>query len=399
MGRVFFCSIIKELSMENFIYYNPTRIYFGEGEIAQLKNAITKEAKVLLAYGGGSIKKNGVYDQVINALSGYDVVEFSGIEANPEYETCMKAVELIKQERIDFVLAVGGGSVIDAVKFIAAAVKFEGEPWDILAKQAKVEKALPFGTVLTLPATGSEMNSGSVISRRQLNKKLAFVNEKVFPVFSILDPKTTYTLPARQVANGVVDAFVHVMEQYLTYPQNAPLQDRFAEGILQTLIEEGEKVLNNPDDYSVRANIMWAATLALNTLISKGVKTDWATHMIGHELTAIYGLDHAQTLAIILPSIMTYKKDKKGQKLIQYAQRVWKANASLSDEHKISFAIDKTRAFFELMGNPTKISAYELSQDKFTEILENLKQNGMTKLGEHQDITLDDSKKILQMSY
>ncbi|WP_440651682.1 iron-containing alcohol dehydrogenase [Cysteiniphilum sp. 19S12-1] len=385
--------------MENFIYYNPTRIYFGQGQIAQLSHAIAKDQKVLLIYGGGSIKQNGVYDQVKKALADHQVTEFSGIEPNPEYETCLKAVELIKQNNIDFVLAVGGGSVIDATKFIVAAAKFKGDPWDILAKHADITEAVPFGCVLTLPATGSEMNSGSVISRRALNKKLAFMHEKVFPVFSILDPETTYTLPARQVANGVVDAFVHVMEQYLTYPQNAQLQDRFAEGILSTLIEEGEKVLTQPNDYDVRANIMWAATLALNTLIAQGVKTDWATHMIGHELTAFYGLDHAQTLAIILPSIMEYKKDKKQAKLIQYAERVWQVDKALDDETKVQIAIEKTRAFFEQMGNPTKISAYQLAQDKFDDIINNLKDNGLIALGEHADITPEDSLKILQMSY
>ena len=385
--------------MENFIYYNPTRIYFGQGQITQLKNAIAIDQKILLIYGGGSIKQNGVYDQVKAALADHQVTEFSGIEPNPEYETCLKAVELIKQNNIDFVLAVGGGSVIDATKFIVAAAKFKGNAWDILAKHADITDAVPFGCVLTLPATGSEMNSGSVISRRALNKKLAFMHEKVFPVFSILDPETTYTLPARQVANGVVDAFVHVMEQYLTYPQNAQLQDRFAEGILSTLIEEGEKVLTHPHDYDVRANIMWAATLALNTLISQGVKTDWATHMIGHELTAFYGLDHAQTLAIILPSIMEYKKDKKQAKLIQYAERVWQVEKILAAETKVQIAIEKTRAFFEKMGNPTKISAYQLTQDKFDDIINNLKDNDLIALGEHADITPEDSLKILQMSY
>ncbi len=385
--------------MENFIYYNPTRIYFGQGQITQLSHAIAKDQKVLLIYGGGSIKQNGVYDQVKTALTDHQVTEFSGIKPNPEYETCLKAVELIKQNNIDFVLAVGGGSVIDATKFIVAAAKFKGDAWDILAKHADITDAVPFGCVLTLPATGSEMNSGSVISRRALNKKLAFMHEKVFPVFSILDPKTTYTLPARQVANGVVDAFVHVMEQYLTYPQNAQLQDRFAEGILSTLIEEGEKVLTQPNDYDVRANIMWAATLALNTLIAQGVKTDWATHMIGHELTAFYGLDHAQTLAIILPSIMEYKKNKKQAKLIQYAERVWQVDKALDAETKVQIAIEKTRAFFEKMGNPTKISAYQLTQDKFDDIINNLKDNGLTALGEHADITPEDSLKILQMSY
>jgi NADP-dependent alcohol dehydrogenase len=309
----------------------------------------------------------------------------------------MKVVEFIKANDIDFVLAVGGGSVIDATKFIVAAAKFEGDAWDILAKGATINDALDFGTVLTIPATGSEMNAGSVISRRKFHKKLAFMNEKVFPKFSVLDPTVTYTLPARQVANGVVDAFVHVMEQYLTYPQNAPLQDRFAEGILQTLVEEGIKVIEK-DNYDVRANIMWSATLALNSLISRGVAMDWSTHMIGHELTTFYGLDHAQTLAIILPSMMAFKRDKKGDKMVQYAERVWGVSSSLSKDEKIDIAINKTIEFLEKVGNPTKLSTYNFGSENFDKVITSLKANGMTTLGEHGDISLDDVNKILEMS-
>lgn len=384
--------------MQNFNFYNPTRILFGQGEIAKLTDLIPRHQKVLIIYGGGSIKKNGVYDQVVQALSQHQVFEFSGIEPNPEYETCIQAVAYIRQHDIDFVLAVGGGSVIDAVKFIVAAVDFKGDAWDVVDKHAPITTAMRYGTVLTLPATGSEMNQGSVISRRAMNKKKAFMNELVYPQFSILDPETTYTLPARQVANGVVDAFVHVMEQYLTYPQDAPLQDRFAEGILQTLIEEGEKVLLQPMNYNVRANIMWSSTLALNSLISCGVTTDWATHMIGHELTAFYGLDHAQTLAIILPSIMDYKREQKAAKLVQYAERVWGVDVGLSEMEKVDLAIEKTRLFFEKMGNPTKLSAYGLGAEKFEDIIANLASNGMIALGEHQDITLEDSRQLLNMS-
>ncbi|MFT4693355.1 MAG: NADP-dependent alcohol dehydrogenase [Francisella sp.] len=383
--------------MQNFEYYNPVKIFFGEGEISKLSQAIANDKKILMLYGGGSIKKNGVYEQVIKALNNHKVLEFSGIEPNPEYETCMKVVEFIKANDIDFVLAVGGGSVIDATKFIVAAAKFEGDAWDILAKGATINDALDFGTVLTIPATGSEMNAGSVISRRKFHKKLAFMNEKVFPKFSVLDPTVTYTLPARQVANGVVDAFVHVMEQYLTYPQNAPLQDRFAEGILQTLVEEGIKVIEK-DNYDVRANIMWSATLALNSLISRGVAMDWSTHMIGHELTTFYGLDHAQTLAIILPSMMAFKRDKKGDKMVQYAERVWGVSSSLSKDEKIDIAINKTIEFFEKVGNPTKLSTYNFGSENFDKVIASLKANGMTTLGEHGDISLDDVNKILEMS-
>ncbi|ASG68048.1 NADH-dependent alcohol dehydrogenase [Francisella halioticida] len=384
--------------MQNFEYYNPVKIFFGKGEIAKVAEAISKDKKILIIYGGGSIKKNGVYQQVKNALTDHNTYEFSGIEPNPEYETCMKAVEYIKENNIDFILAVGGGSVIDATKFISAAVKFDGQPWDILAKGAEIKETVDFGTVLTIPATGSEMNAAAVISRREIDKKRAFMNEKVFPKFSILDPEVTYTLPARQVANGVVDAFVHVIEQYLTFPQNAPLQDRFAEAILLTLIEEGGKVIHNPDDYDVRANIMWSATMALNSVISRGVAMDWSTHMIGHELTTFYGLDHAQTLAIILPSIMQHKRDRKGDKIAQYAERVWGVPRSVSKDEKIDIAIIKTVEFFEKMGNPTRLVSYNFNSDQFDKIVKSLETNGMNALGEHQDITLEDTRKILEMS-
>ncbi len=232
--------------MRNFEYFNPTRIVFGKGTIAKLADLIPADARPLLLYGGGSIKKNGVYDQVIAALEKFHVAEFGGIEPNPRYETCMKAVEKVQAEKCDFLLAVGGGSVLDACKFIAAATKFEGDdPWDILSKWVPVEAAVPLGAVLTLPATGSEMNAGSVINRDSTNEKLFFGSDLVRPVFSILDPETTYSLPPNQTANGIVDAFVHVVEQYATYPGPNPLQDRQAEAILKTLIDEGPKALTN----------------------------------------------------------------------------------------------------------------------------------------------------------
>ncbi len=281
--------------MQNFTFYNPTKILFGKGQIASITQEIPLNQRVLITYGGGSIKQNGVYAEVMAALAGYTVFEFAGIEPNPTYETLMEAVRVVKEQRIDFLLAVGGGSVIDGTKFIAVAALFEGEPWDILAQHAPIVRALPFGTVLTLPATGSEMNSFAVVTRRASQDKLAFGHPLVFPRFSVLDPSTTLTLPPRQIGNGVVDAFTHIMEQYLTYPVNAPVQDRFAEGLLLTLIEEGPKALATPHNYEVRANVMWCATLALNGLIGAGVPSDWATHMIGHEITARYGLDHARS--------------------------------------------------------------------------------------------------------
>jgi NADP-dependent alcohol dehydrogenase len=350
--------------MLNFDFYNPTHILFGKGRIADIHQAIPADAKVLLLYGGGSIKQNGVFDQVIAALGNRSVTEFAGIEPNPSYETLMKAVDIIKQGNIDFLLAVGGGSVIDGTKFIAAAALFEGgDPWAIMEKHGRnVTKALPFGSILTLPATGSEMNDGGVVTRQSIKAKLAFSSRHCFPKFSVLDPTTTYTLPPRQIGNGAVDAFVHVMEQYLTYPVNSPVQDRFAEGLLKTLIEEGPKALANPEDYDVRANLMWCATMALNGLISTGVPQDWATHMIGHELTALHGIDHAQTLAIVLPSMLRVRKEAKRAKLLQFAERIWDLREG-SEDSRIDTAISRMQDYFEQMGVKTRLSDYQLGAD------------------------------------
>ena len=313
--------------MLNFELYNPTNLIFGKGQIEKLSTLVPKDAKILLAYGGGSIFKNGIHEQVINNLKGFDIVEFGGIEPNPHFETLMKAVEVIKAEKIDFILAVGGGSVIDGVKFISAAVNFDGNPIDILQKRLLIkENAMPFGTVLTLPATGSEMNSGAVVTIQATQEKLAFGGSAMFPKFSICDPTVIASLPKRQLQNGVVDAYTHVMEQYLTYPHEGYLQDRIAEGILQTLIEVGPKVVENPTDYALASNFMWSCTMALNGLIQKGVPSDWATHMIGHELTALYGIDHARTLAIIGPSLYNVMFDTKKEKLAQYGRRIFNLN-------------------------------------------------------------------------
>ncbi|MDX3772949.1 iron-containing alcohol dehydrogenase [Chromatiaceae bacterium AAb-1] len=381
--------------MLNFSYQNPTRIIFGKDQISKLSGVIPKNNKVLLLYGGGSIKRNGVYQQVTAALKDTDWLEFSGIEANPSYETLMKAVELVKKEQITFLLAVGGGSVIDGAKFIAAAALFDGEPWDILEKKARVKAALPLGCVLTLPATGSESNGNSVVTRYETQAKLSFGSPLVYPQFAILDPVTTYSLPARQIANGVVDAFVHTIEQYLTYPVNAPVQDRFAEGLLLTLIEEGPKALAEPENYDVRANIMWTATLALNGLIGQGVPQDWATHAIGHEITAVYGLDHAQTLAIVLPALMQQQRQQKREKLLQYGRRVWQLSHQ-DEERLIDEAISHTRQFFEQMGVPTRLADYGIAADAVDKLTTKLEEHQMLQLGEHGDITPQVSRQILQ---
>lgn len=367
--------------MQNFTFRNPTEIIFGKGTIPQIASRVPARGPLLLAYGGGSIKSNGVYDQVRAALKDRRVIEFGGIEPNPFYETCLEAAEVVRKENIRFILAVGGGSVIDACKFIAAAVPFEGaDPWDILVTYGKnVKSALPIGTVLTLPATGSEMNNGAVISRRSTHEKLPFRSRHSFPVFSVLDPEATFSLPARQISNGIVDAFVHVTEQYITYPGAAPLQDRLAESILQTLVEVGPKTLAQPRDYDHRASFMWCATLALNGLIGAGVPQDWATHMIGHELTAFYGLDHAQTLAVLLPGVWRHAfKDKKA-KLAQYGLRVF-------GEKDPGKAIDRTEGFFHSLGMATRLSDYKVDAEEAARKISALLVQRRLAFGERQDI-------------
>lgn len=384
--------------MLNFDFTNPTRILFGEGQIAKLRELVPAGARVLMLYGGGSIRANGVYDEVKAALSGHTLFEFGGVEPNPTYETLSRAIELVKAERIDFLLAVGGGSVIDGTKFVAAGALLDEDPWSILEKRAaNVQGALPFGTVLTLPATGSEMNAGAVITRRATHEKFAFGSRHVYPQFSILDPAKTFTLPPRQVGNGIVDAFVHVMEQYLTYPAGAKVQDRFAEGLLQTLVEEGPKALASPHDYEVRANLMWTATLALNGLIGAGVPQDWSTHMIGHELTALHGLDHAQTLAVVLPAMMRVRREAKRAKLLQYAERVWHI-AEGSEDERIDAAIARTEAFFREVGVGTRLADYGLSRDAIPAVLQALEAHRMVKLGETREVTLEVSRKVLELA-
>lgn len=384
--------------MNNFDFYNPTRIAFGEGKIAALDTLVPADAKVLILFGGESARRTGTLSEVEAALGDRQVQLFGGIEPNPSFETLMEAVAVVQRDGIDYLLAVGGGSVIDGTKFVAAASVFDGDAWDILLKGGtNIHRALPFGSVLTLPATGSEMNKGAVVTRKSLQAKLPFHSEHVFPQFSVLDPTKSFTLPPRQVANGVVDAFVHIVEQYLTYPAKAPVQDRFAEGLLQTLIEIGPQALAEPENYEVRANLMWVATLALNGLIGSGVPQDWATHMLGHELTALHGLDHAQTLAIVLPAMLAERKDAKHGKLVQYAQRVWSIHEG-SESDQAEAAIEKTRAFFESLGVKTRLGDYQLTEEHIEPLIKSLEEHGMTALGEHNDVTPDVCRRVLHAS-
>jgi len=380
--------------MQDFTFYNPVKVVFGKGSIKQLGTLVPAGVKILMTYGGGSIKQNGVYDQVRESLSERPVMEFGGIQPNPRYETLMKAVEICRRESIEFLLSVGGGSVLDGTKFIALATYYAADdPWDILAKCAPAEKALPIGCVMTLPATGSEMNMMSVISRDSTQEKLAFGNPAVFPQFSILDPETTLSLSIRQTRNGVVDAFVHVMEQYMTYPVDAALQDRQSEGLLMALLDEGPRVVNAPLNTAARANIMWVAAQALNGLIACGVPQDWTTHMIGHELTAFYGLDHAQTLAVVMPAVWWHQKKEKAGKLEQYAERVLKLHPS---EDTAGQAISKTEEFFRSLGVNTRLSEYGIGSERFEEIGSRFEQRGI-KLGEHGNIGRKEVVEILNL--
>tara|TARA_R110000751_G_scaffold2470_3_gene13068 strand:- start:85657 stop:86814 length:1158 start_codon:yes stop_codon:yes gene_type:complete len=385
--------------MNNFEFKNPTKIIFGKDTIEQLKNEIPADAKVLLLYGGGSIKKNGIYDQVKTALADVNVTEFGGIPANPEYATLMDALKVIKDQDITYLLAVGGGSVIDGTKFLSAAAVYDGDtPWDILTKNIRTEKGMPFGTVLTLPATGSEMNSGAVITREETKEKLAMGGPGLFPVFSILDPQVITSIPERQLANGLTDAFTHVLEQYMTYPIGALLQDRFAESILQTLVEVAPTVLKDPTNYQAASNFMWSCTMALNGLIQKGVPGDWAIHMMGHELTALFGIDHARTLAVIAPSHYKYNFEAKKEKLAQYGERVWNITEGSTDD-KAYEAIAKTEAFFHELGIDTKLSDYTKDYvGTAEEVAKRFKARGW-KLGERQALMPEDAEKIVKMAY
>lgn len=384
--------------MQHFQFYNPTRIVFGEAQIQRLNELVPTDAKVMVLFGGGSVKTTGTLDEVKQALGERQVIEFGGIEPNPVYDTLLKAVEQVRQEQVDFLLAVGGGSVIDGTKFVAAAADFQGDPWEVLtASGQNIDQAMPFGSVLTLPATGSEMNNGAVINNTALQAKLPFSSPLIYPAFSILDPSKGVTLPAHQLSNGIVDAFTHVMEQYLTYPAGARIQDRFAEGLLQTLTEIGPQLLKDPQNIELQSNLMWVATLALNGLIGAGVPQDWSTHMVGHELTALYGIDHAQTLAIVLPGMLHVRRDAKAQKLLQYGERVWNIREG-SEAERIEAAINATREFFESLSVATRMPDYGLNESDIDRIINHLETHGMTALGENQDVTPTISRQALQAS-
>lgn len=377
--------------MENFIFQNPTKLIFGKGMIAQLSKEIPAGKRVMVTFGGGSVKKNGVYDQVKEALKAFEVVEFWGIESNPKVETLREAIKLGKEKQVDFLLAVGGGSVIDGTKLIAAGLLYDGDAWDLVLKGVS-KHAVPLATVLTLPATGSEMNNGAVISRKETAEKFAFYSFN--PVFSILDPTVTFTLPKWQVACGIADTFVHVMEQYMTRPGQSRLMDRWAEGVIQSLVEIAPSIMENQEDYDKMADFMLCATMGLNHFIAMGVCEDWATHMIGHELTALHGLTHGATLAIVLPGLWRTLKQKKMAKLVQFGERVWGIQDG-SDEERADRTIEKTEAFFRSLGLPTRLGDAQIGDDTIIEIERRFIERKVG-FGEDGDVTAEIARRILE---
>jgi NADP-dependent alcohol dehydrogenase len=376
----------------NFEFQNPTKLIFGKGTIAQLTQELPKNEKILVTYGGGSVKTNGVYDQICQALKGFNYVEFWGIEPNPTVETLRKAIALGKQEKITFILAVGGGSVIDGSKLISSAIPYDGDAWDLVIYQSKIGKMIPFASVLTLPATGSEMNRGAVISNTEKHEKYAFYSS--YPQFSILDPTVTFSLPDFQIAAGIADTFIHVLEQYLTVPDESPLMDRWSEGIMQTLIELVPKIKANKTDYDAMSEFMLCATMALNGFTAMGVTQDWATHMIGHEITALHGTTHGQTLAIVILGTMKIMREQKRAKLLQFGTRIFNINEG-TEEQRIDRTIAASEQFFRSIGLATKLSELNIGKETIATIKERFLKRG-TQLGEYGNIDGNVTEEILK---
>jgi NADP-dependent alcohol dehydrogenase len=378
--------------MKNFTFQNPTRLIFGRGTIERLSKEIPDGVRLMVTFGGGSVKKNGVYQQVTQALAGREFVEFWGIEPNPRVETLRKAVALGKEKNIDYLLAVGGGSVADGTKLIASSIRSALDPWDIVLNPNKLGEVLPFATVMTLPATGSEMNAGAVISNDATNEKFAFYSR--YPEFSILDPETTFSLPDEQIAYGICDTFVHTAEQYMTTAGQSPLMDRWAEGIMLTLIETAPKIHANKRDYDAMSDYMLSATMALNGFIGMGVTQDWATHQIGHELTALHGISHGQTLAIVFPALLRVMWEQKLSKLVQYAERVWEIYDG-TDEQRAEWAIEHTEQFFRSLGLATRLCELNVGEETIAEIERRFTSRGVA-FGEGRNVDGAKAAEILR---
>ncbi len=383
--------------MRDFTLHQPTRVLFGKGQIANIAREVPPNARVLLVAGGGSIRTNGVLAELETALGARLVGQAWGVQPNPDVSDVATVLEKIRAERADFLIAAGGGSVVDATKAAAGLARTDGDAWSVLSKGARFNAALPVGAVMTAPGTGSEVNASATISNRASSQKLVFTNPLCFPAFAVIDPEKTFTLSKTQSANGIVDAFVHVLEQYLTFPVGAVLTDRLAEAVLLTLVEEGPRALELPTDYDVRANIAWAASVALGGLLAAGVPQDWTTHHLGHELTALYGLDHARSLAVVLPAVLRARRRQKAQKLLQYGARVFGVTAD-SEEERVEAAIARTEALFTALGVPTRLGAYGLGGEIVAPVMANLKASRRLRLGEKLDVTLDDAAKLLALA-
>ncbi len=382
--------------MNNFYSYNPTKIIFGTGMIPNIAREIPADSRVMIVYGGGSVKENGVLDQVKEALAGYATEEFSGIEPNPEYGACISMIEKIREFNADFLLAVGGGSVIDATKFAALGYYADGDPWDFVEGSKPVPgKALPFGCIQTYPASGSEMNNACVISRRETGQKEVVASLATYPRFSVLDPSIPLTLSPKQLAHGIVDIFIHVLEQYVTYPCNAYVQERQAEALLLAIKDVALRVIANPADYQLMSNLMWSAPHAVNGVLSRGVPVDWSTHEIGHMLTACYGITHAESIALVLPGVWRDQFENKKEKLAQYGRRVWGLDGG--EVEVANGAIAATEAFFHSMDVPTTLTAHGLDAEEAAEtISRKFKERGKGAIGERNEIDSERIKQILQ---
>lgn len=379
--------------MNNFTFQNPTKLVFGKGQIELLPELIPNNVNLMITYGGGSVKRNGIYNQVTKALKGIDYIEFWGIEPNPSVETLRKAINKGKENNINFLLSVGGGSVLDGTKLIAAGIASEKDAWDIVLNGV-AEKQIPYASVMTLPATGSEMNSGAVITRQDTQEKYSFGGE--YPQFSILDPESTYSLPKHQIACGLADAYTHVLEQYLTTTGQSRIMDRWAEGLLMNIIEIAPKIRSNNKDYDLMADFMLSATLALNDFIRMGVTQDWATHMIGHELTAIHGITHGHTLAIVMPGTLRVLKEQKHDKLLQYGERIFNITEG-SENDRVDRAIEKTEEFYRSLGLTTRLTEEEIGKETIDLIVDRFNNRGVA-YGERRNVTGAVAGEILMSS-
>ncbi|CAG9620988.1 iron-containing alcohol dehydrogenase [Sutcliffiella rhizosphaerae] len=386
--------------MENFTFYNPTKLVFGKGQLNTLPEELESYGKnVLLVYGGGSIKRNGLYNEVMDQLhkAGVTVTELSGVEPNPRLSTVQKGVELCREHSIDFLLAVGGGSVIDCTKAIAAGAKYEGDVWDIVLRKHIATEALPFGTVLTLAATGSEMNSGSVITNWETNEKYGWGSPVTFPKFSILDPVNTFSVPKDHTVYGIVDMMSHVLEQYFHNSTNTPLQDRMCEGVLTTVMETAPKLLEDMESYEHRETILFNGTIALNGMLQMGYRGDWATHGIEHAVSAIYDIPHAGGLAILFPNWMEHVLDTNVDRFKQLAVRVFGVNEKSGSDNEIALeGIRRLREFWSSLGAPSRLADYDIDDKNIEKMAEHVMSRGA--VGNFKSLAYDDAVAILRAS-